>query len=75
MMKSRRNFDATKYLIDMLNKWSEKITAEETQPLILDVAFSYWKSRYPEKAIDYFLRAIKIDPQSRCLTVIYCSNL
>ena len=68
-MKLDKTFKVTEYLLKLLEKyntWPE----QQKQPIILDIAFSFWKKdKNIKQALKYFLLAIELDPKARCMTV------
>jgi len=55
-------------LISVLDKFKD-FFPYLIQPLILDLAICYWKIQNNiDEAIKYFLQAVEINPEARCLT-------
>lgn len=70
VLKLQKSVNVTTHLLNVVDKYKE-LPEKQLQSLILDVGFSYWtRDRDMDHALEYFLRAIKIDPQSKSLTVI-----
>ncbi|XP_058800452.1 uncharacterized protein LOC131669535 [Phymastichus coffea] len=71
IIKTQKSIDVTKYLLNMLVKY-KSLPDKQLQPLILNVAFSYWKREHDLKeSCRYFLKAIEINPRAKCLMNFY----
>lgn len=68
-LKMNRNFDITEQLLITLDKY-EKLPDDQLQTIILDLGFCFWKIKNKIKeALDYFVRAVEINPDAKCFTV------
>lgn len=68
-LKLNKNFAITDQLLKMLDKYKQ-LPNDQLQDIILDLGFCFWKKKeIIEESLNYFLRAVEIDPKARCFLV------